>query len=144
MIVEMNLPGFGIPGIVGIILIAAGVIIFADTPLQALILILIILVVLGAALFFVLRFASKSRLSKHLVLEEAVQDDIRFSAGAGLDYQIGSEGIATSALRPSGTADFEGVKTDVVSASEFIPKNSTVVITKIQGNKIVVKQKPEQ
>lgn len=143
VIIEMNLPGFSIPGIIGVILLAAGVIIFADTPLQALILIIIILAILGAALLLVLRFASKSRLSKHLILEDSVQDDVRFSAGLDLDYYVGSEGTATSALRPSGTADFSGVKVDVVSSSEFIPKNSTVIITKIEGNRVVVKQKPE-
>ena len=142
VIIEMNVPGFGAPGIIGVILLVAGVIIFADTLLQALILIMIILVILGAALFLVLRFASRGRLSRHLVLEESVQDDMRFSTGADLDY-IGSEGIAITVLRPSGTADFNGVKLDVVSEGEFIPKNSRVIITKIEGNRVVVKQKPE-
>lgn len=143
VIIEMNIPGFGVPGIIGVILLTAGVIIYADTPLQALILIIIILAILGAALLLVLRFASRSRLSKYLILEESVQDDVRFSAGADLNYYIGSEGIATSALRPSGTADFSGVKLDVVSGGEYIQKNSTVIITKVEGNRIVVKQKPE-
>jgi len=44
-------------------------------------------------------------------------------------------------LRPSGTADFSGIKLDVVSDGEFIPKDTTVIINKIEGHRIVVKQK---
>jgi membrane-bound ClpP family serine protease len=80
-------------------------------------------------------------LAKHLVLSDSLGDDIKFSAGDDLSYFIGSEGTTLTVLRPSGTADFSGVKLDVVSDGEFIPKGSTVIINKVEGNRIVVKQK---
>lgn len=143
VIVEMFLPGFGAPGIIGVILLAIGIIMFADTPLQALVMIVIILAILGVALVLVLQSASKGRLSKHLVLNDSLNDSEGFSAVDDLNYFIGSEGVALTVLRPSGTADFSGVKLDVVSDGEFIPKGSTVIITKVEGNRIVVKQKPK-
>lgn len=142
VIIEMNIPGFGVPGIIGIVLLAVGVVLTADTLLQALIMILIILAILGVALTLVLRSVSRGELSRRLVLSDSLEEDVRFSAGDDLNYFIGSEGTAITVLRPSGTADFTGIRLDVVSEGEFIPKNSTVIITKIEGNRIVVKQKP--
>jgi len=144
VIIEMFHPGFGAPGIIGIILLAAGVILYAETLLQALILIVIILAILGIALVLVLQSATKGRLSKHLVLDASIDDDIKFSAFDDLSYLIGSEGIALTPLRPSGSADFSGVRLDVVSEGEYIPKGTTVYIDKIEGNRIIVKQKLTQ
>ncbi len=142
VIIEMLHPGFGAPGIIGIILLVAGVVLYAQSLLQALILIVIILAVLGAALTLVLQSASKGRLSKHLVLNNSIDDDVKFSGVDDLNYLVGSEGVALTVLRPSGTADFNGVRLDVVSEGDFIQKGSAVIIDKIEGLRIVVKQKP--
>ena len=82
------------------------------------------------------------RLVKHIVLESTVDDDVKFSAMDDLSYLIGSEGRTVTVLRPSGIADFNGVRLDVVSGGEYIPKGTIVYVDKIEGNKIVVKQSP--
>jgi len=143
VIIEMNIPGFGVPGIVGVILLAVGVILSVDSLLQALIMIIIILAILGVAPILILHSASKGKLSRRLVLSDSLENDVKFSAGSDLDYFIGSEGTTITVLRPSGTADFSGIKLDVISEDGFIPKNTTVIITKVEGNKIIVKQKPK-
>ena len=142
VIIEMFQPGFGAPGIIGVILLVAGIVLYAQSLLQALNLIMIFLAILGAALTLVLQSASKGRLSKHLVLNNTVDDDVKFSGVDDLSYFIGSEGVAITVLRPSGTADFNGVRLDVVSEGEFIQKGTAVIIDKIEGHRIVVKQKP--
>jgi len=140
VILEMHVPGFGLPGILGVILLVAGVILCARTPLQALIMILIILVILGLVLLVVYRSASKGKLSKNIVLTDSLGEDIPFSAADDLGYLIGSEGVTLTHLRPSGTADFSGVKLDVISNGEFIKKGSPVIVDKVRGNIIIVKQ----
>jgi membrane-bound ClpP family serine protease len=142
IIIEMLQPGFGAPGIIGVILLAAGIILYSKTVLQALIMIAVVLAILGAALALVLQSASKGRLAKHIVLESTVDNDVKFSASDDLSYFVGSEGKTLTVLRPSGSADFNGVRLDVVSEGEYIPKGTTVYIDKIEGNKIVVKQRP--
>lgn len=142
IIIEMLQPGFGAPGIIGVILLAAGIILYAKTVLQALIMIAVVLAVLGAALALVLQSASKGRLGKHIVLDSTVDDDVKFSAFDDLSYLVGSEGKTLTVLRPSGSADFNGVRLDVVSEGEYIPKGTTVYVDKIEGNRIVVKQRP--
>ncbi len=143
VIIEMHIPGFGVPGIIGVILLAAGVIMYASSPLEALIMIIIILAILGVALTLVLQSASKGQLAKHLVLNDSLDANASYSSIGDLSYFIGSEGKTITVLRPSGTADFSGVKLDVVSEGEFIPKDRGVIITKVEGNRIVVKQKTE-
>jgi membrane-bound ClpP family serine protease len=141
VVVEMFHPGLGAPGIIGAVLLLAGVILFSRSLLQALIMVVIILAILGMALTFVLQSASKGHLSRHLVLNDSLEADAGYTSSDDLNYFVGSEGKALTVLRPSGIADFSGVKLDVVSEGEFIQKDTEVIITKVEGHRIVVKQK---
>ena len=60
-----------------------------------------------------------------------------------LDHKItvGMEGRTVSRLAPGGKAIFENVTEEVFSQNEFIDENQEVIITKIEGNKIIVKLK---
>lgn len=140
VVVEMFHPGFGAPGITGAILILLAIVLIANTILQALILIIIVLAVLGVALSLVLQSATKGRLSKTLILNDSLKKESGFIGTEDLDYFLGKEGVTLSILRPAGTADFDGVKLDVVSEGDFIPKDSTVRIIKVEGRRIVVRQ----
>lgn len=140
VVVEMFHPGFGAPGITGAILILLAVVLIANTFLEALILIIIVLAVLGIALSLVLQSATKGRLSKTLILNDSLKKESGFIGTEDLDYFLGKEGVTLSILRPAGTADFDGVKLDVVSEGDFIPKDSTVRIIKVEGRRIVVRQ----
>lgn len=140
VVVEMFHPGFGAPGIMGAVLIVLAVVLIANTFLEALILIIIVLAVLGVALSLVLQSATKGRLAKTLILNDSLKKESGFIGTEDLEYFLGKEGVTQSVLRPAGTADFDGVKLDVVSEGGFIPKDSTVRIIKVEGRRIVVRQ----
>lgn len=140
IIVEMFHPGFGAPGITGTILVVLAIVVIVKTFIEALILIIIILAVLGVALSLVLHSATKGRLSKTLILSDSLKKESGFIGTEDLEYFLGKEGVAITVLRPAGTADFDGVKLDVVSESEFIQKDSKIRIIKVEGRRIVVRQ----
>ncbi|HOM02712.1 MAG TPA: NfeD family protein [Acetivibrio sp.] len=139
VIIEMFFPGFGFPGIAGLILLFAGVVLTAKTLTDVLVLLAIILVVLGIALAIILRSASKGRLSK-LVLTDSLEKQSGFEGTEDFSPFLDKEGVALTPLRPSGTAEFDGVKLDVVSEFDMIEKDSKVKIIKVEGRRIVVRK----
>ncbi len=138
VIIEMFNPGFGVPGITGVLCLIAGVILMASTPLEAIILVFIITVILGVALMVVFYLASKGKLSKRMVLSDKLNSESGFNGTEDLKYFVGKEGKALSVLRPSGTGEFEGLKLDVVSQGEFIQKGANIRVIRVEGRRIVV------
>ncbi|MDD2624636.1 MAG: NfeD family protein, partial [Candidatus Riflebacteria bacterium] len=57
------------------------------------------------------------------------------------DHLIGSEGVATSMLRPSGIAKINGDRYDVITEGEFIEKNTAIVVKKAEAGRIIVTAK---
>ncbi len=53
---------------------------------------------------------------------------------------VGESGVALSALRPSGTADFQGDNYEVFAKSGLIEAGKPITIVKISGAKIYVKE----
>lgn len=139
LIIEMFTPGFGFSGGIGLVLLVVGILVTASTPLEALVMFIILLALLGVVLTVILHSATRGRLSKTLILKDSLTKEEGFIGTEDLEYFIGKEGIASTALRPSGTAEFDGVKLDVVSQGEFIPKDSKIKVIEVSGRRIVVK-----
>lgn len=141
VVVEMHIPGFGASGIGGGALLIIGIVLTAKSLLDAFILILLVLLLLGLAMTVVLQSAAKGKLNKSLVLSHSLNKESGYIGTEDLEYFVGKEGKAITVLRPAGTADFDGVRLDVVSEGEFIQKGTEVLITSVQGRRIVVKPK---
>jgi membrane-bound ClpP family serine protease len=139
LIIEMFTPGFGVSGVIGLLMLVAGILITASSILEALIMFIILMVILAVVLAVMLRSAAKGRLSKALILNDSLNKEAGYIGTEDLEHFIGKEGITTTILRPSGTAVFDGVKLDIVSEGEFIPKGSRVKIVNVSGRRIVVK-----
>ena len=139
VVLEMYIPGFGLTGVTGGVLLIIGILLTAKSFMDALILIVIIMAVLGIALTLVLQSAAKGKLNKSLVLNDTLDKASGYIGTEDLDYFLGREGIAVTNMRPSGIADFDGVKLDVVTDGEFLKKEVKVKVIKVQGRRIVVK-----
>lgn len=137
--IEIFIPGFGLPGIAGILLLIVGVVLGASSLLEALVLILIILVILGLLTAIAMRSYTKGRLSRTpLVLHTELDHEAGFSSTKDMEYFIGRKGVTLTPLRPAGIADFDGVKLDVVSDSAFVEKGTPIQVTNVEGRRIVV------
>lgn len=147
VIIEIFNPGFGFFGIAGIILLLVGMVLRvtdngSGSPLlQLLLLILITAIVCIAAFIIMAVSAKKGWLSRtpFVMNESAVSKGI--TAGTS-DYTslIGKEGKTVSTLRPSGIAEIEGNRYDVVALGEFIDPDKAIRVESVEGVRIVVKE----
>jgi len=140
LIVEMFIPGFGVAGILGLLCTITGIVLASNTLMEAVVLVCIVLLILGVMLFIVVRSAKRGRLSKTLVLSDQLTEEAGYASSEDWSGYLGKEGITVTMCRPAGTAEFDGVKLDVVSDSTFIDAKKPVKVTTVEGNRIVVQQ----
>ena len=139
IIVEVFLPGFGLPGIGGIVLVGAGVVMVGMHfgSLTAVGTLLVIIAVLAVLVSWVLRQASRGGGKRSdLFLQE--RDDLR-TQQEDMKVLVGKSGTTTSVLRPAGIGDFDGVRLNVVTEGGFIEKDMPIEIVRVDGSRIVVR-----
>ncbi|MDI9505565.1 MAG: hypothetical protein GX246_05235 [Clostridiales bacterium] len=143
IILEMVLPGFGIPGISGIALVVIGIFVTGGTAAQMLTIAAVVLAVLIIALPFCLRAIAKGRFNKSRIVLKSVSVKKTATAASVTDL-VGKSGITQTMLRPTGIALIDGEKYSVVTGGEFVEKDRSVLVTEVHGNKITVKEEHTQ
>ncbi len=142
IILEAFMPGFGVPGVSGIVLeLVALFLTYSNYGLTiALLALLLVLSVIAVILSFTLRSAAKGRLSKSGVILNGRETSAEgYTANEDLSVFIGREGKTLSALRPAGIAEFDGVRLNVVSEGSFINQDVDVRIIRTDGSAVVVR-----
>lgn len=143
LIVEVFMPGFGLPGITGIVLeIACIILTYAGHgSMAALGVTLIILAVIAITISLALRSANKGRLSKSaVILTETESAEDGYVATRDMEVFLGKVGVTTTVLRPTGMAEFDGVKLNVQSDGEYIAKGENVRVDRVDGARVVVRR----
>lgn len=143
LVVEAMMPGFGLPGISGAVLLCIAIYL-TWTKYGALAGIggtIATLALAGISVTLTLRSASSGRLSRTaLVLKGSSSKEEGYAASDDLEGFLGMEGIALTVLRPSGIAAFGGRRANVVSRGEYIEKDAQVRVVQIEGARIVVQE----
>lgn len=139
------LPGFGVAGVLGILLIGAATILamVGNIPtlsdfFQAGLVLAAALVVTGAVVFAWLRHLPNSTRFTGLFLRHSTQAAQGFISAPMRPELIGKEGVAVTSLRPSGTARIGGERVDVVTEGDFLPAGASVVVVRSEGYRLVV------
>ena len=99
MVLEAFMPGFGLPGISGIILEVVAVVLtwMNHGPVAALGMTLIILSILAIAISMSLRSAANGKLSRSkLVLNDTESNEAGYRSTEDLDVLLGREGVTTT------------------------------------------------
>lgn len=134
-------PGFGVAGITGIILIAWGILLLAIDLTQATMALVVALVATVAVFFFGLKFFKKFNIWQKLTLNTRQNREAGYVAPQSeLILYVGKVGKAMTPLRPSGTAEVFGQRLDVVTEGGFIPAGTTIEIVRVEGTRIVVRE----
>ena len=137
--VEFYVPGFGVPGISGTIFAAAGIYLTGKNTSERIMVGVITIVIVVVMLVMSIFLFSKDFKSP-IKLDTDLNGKNIFIEEKDMEYLIGKEGVALTDLRPLGKGEFDGVKFDVVSDNYFIKKGTTLVISEIDNNKIIVKE----
>lgn len=144
------IPGFGIFGIAGIILMIAGLFLGLISDLSIVDWELISFAIIQLAAIFIstaiiiavlIKYLPKSSMFNKLILQDKVKEKSGYAAKEILFDLIGKAGVAYTDLRPSGIAVIDGKRIDVVTEGEFIDHETEIVVKYIEGSKVVVGKK---
>ena len=134
LVIEVFLvPGFSVPGIVGLILIGYGV--FKANMEYGATGAAVTLAVSAVAAVLLIRIALRSRAIKKFGLDYSQND---MTAIDDFSPLLGMAGTTASKLRPSWIAKLGDKRYDVVTDGEFIDENTPVTVTTVDGTRIVV------
>lgn len=142
IVLEVFLPGFGLPGISGISLLIASIALtwFNVNGLAALGVTIVCLAVVAIAISLALKSAAKGRLSKsNIILKDTESPEAGYTSARDMEVFLGREGVATTVLRPTGMADFDGVRLNVMTEGDFLPAETRVRIERVEGSRVIVK-----
>lgn len=161
MLIEMLVvPGFGIPGGLGIASFLAGLYLAlvgdpgtatAPTLWRAAYMLAasVLLMILGAWLLL-RHFPGTRPFGGRLVLRDSLERTSapKLEPESELEsdrpaVEVGARGTALTDLRPAGTADFDGEPVDVVTESRFVGAGTPVVLVSRRGYRKVVRPAPE-
>ncbi|MFA6770833.1 MAG: NfeD family protein [Bacteroidales bacterium] len=130
-------PGFGLPGILGLLSIIGSVVLafmeFGHTT--GLIVLGVVILILATCTWLLLR----SDTWKNISLSESISSKVDTNPEEK-GITVGAKGLAISRLAPSGKARFGNFDIEVWSQSGMIGNGSLLEIVEINGNKIIVKQ----
>lgn len=146
------LPGFGIAGLSGLLLLGASLIlasqdfVIPETPQEMKTLMTTLLVLTVSMLSFFVVAAVMSRyfgsmpVLNRLMLQPPVAavETPEGQASRSGEPAVGQVGVADSALRPAGRARFGHRMLDVMTDGEFIAPGSRVEIVRISGRRVLV------
>ncbi|HET9916940.1 MAG TPA: NfeD family protein [Candidatus Binatia bacterium] len=142
------IPGFGLAGIAGIVALLAGLSLSligggATWEFVALAMgrVLISVFLALAASLLLLRFLPRLPFGRQLILETGLGAGEGYASAPESDSKwLGKKGTSHSPLRPAGIAVIDGERVDVVSDGEFIDAGISIVVTRVDGNRIVVRR----
>jgi membrane-bound serine protease (ClpP class) len=142
------IPGFGIAGVLGIAALLAGLSLslvgagaVAGVVMDAVGRVALSLLVAIVASLVALRFLPRLPVGRRLVLATGLDTLEGYASAPPRDASLlGRAGIARSSLRPAGVAEIGGERIDVVSDGEMIEAGMPVIVTRVDGNRVVVRR----
>lgn len=138
------IPGFGIAGISGLLAILLSIGMSFATPQQALRSIVGALILTTILTFLGFRYLPRSRIGSPFILSTRQEKGAGYVAPQDMSWAEGKMGRTLTILRPVGTVEIDGLRFDAMSEGEYIEKNAEVVVIRVEGNKVVVREVPGQ
>ncbi len=132
------LPGHGISGLVGVLLILTSIVLAFGTVFVGLVETAIALTVAVALFFLALRWLPESAFMQRFAFAGAQSAGSGYLAAQPVVGLDGVEGIAQTYLRPAGAAILNGNRYQVQTDGEYIPAQTRIRVKRVEGAKIIV------
>ncbi|HUU84225.1 MAG TPA: hypothetical protein VM243_12045 [Phycisphaerae bacterium] len=163
LVVELFvLPGFGIAGVLGMILVVVGIFmsfvpsepgpwrVVPQLPAtweamkSGAMAMMTALVISVVAMWYLAKYLPETRLGNQLILSGEIARGQTIDAGATtiktVDLAPGDQGVALSVLRPAGKARIRDQVRDVVTEGEMVDKGAPIEVIDVSGNHVVVRR----
>ncbi len=149
LLIEMIvIPGFGVAGISGIILVVFGLyrLLLPDIPVGEevtdMAMFGLTIGIIGGLIGLILLFKlmTKTKFWKKLATPDVQDHERGYDTSLGLEDMVGQVGEADSDLHPSGWVTLDDKRIFVVSDGTFVEDGKKVKIIKVDGNRVVVRQ----
>lgn len=142
------IPGFGIAGVAGIGALLAGLSLSMigggaswEYIIRAVSHVVFSLLLALLASLLMLRWLPRLPVGRRLILETGLGTGQMYASAPESDISwLGKQGITISPLRPAGIAEIQDQRIDVVSDGEFIESEAPIIVTRVDGNRIVVRR----
>ncbi|MFD1926522.1 nodulation protein NfeD [Sporosarcina siberiensis] len=144
VIAEFFLPG-GIAGIFGSFAIIGSIIMAGGNPMHMAVSVLIALVIALTGMVIIMKFFGKKlHLLNKVVLMDSTDTESGYVSNINRTELLHRVAKTSTPLRPAGTIELDGERIDVVSEGSYIDRGKSVIIVKVEGSRIVVREPEEK
>ncbi len=140
LMVEATIPGFGIAGTSGVIIVILSIIMISNSILQGLLLLIGTAAIVALLLIIFIKLGWAKKYLKFFVLKTEQKNEEGYISNDKYTRYIGKKGIVVTPLRTSGTILIDDIKLDAVSEGEFINKDAVVEVLRTEGSSIFVRE----
>jgi len=132
------LPGHGLSGLVGVLLILTSIVLAFGTFMLGVIATSFSLIISISLFFLALRWLPQSAFLRRLAFAGAQTVSAGYVAAAPVLGLEGAEGVAQTYLRPAGVAIINGTRYQVQTDGDFIPSQTRIRVKRVEGVHIFV------
>ncbi len=140
LLIEAAVPGFGVPGIGGIISVVLSIILASGSPQTAILSLVISLTLTIIITIILVKYGARSPYLDKVILSTKQENSKGYISSKISKQYLGEEGMAITTLRPAGTIQIGDERIDAVSEGDFINKGDKVKVVKVQGSRVVVRK----
>jgi membrane-bound serine protease (ClpP class) len=143
LLIEIFVSSFGALGIIGFLMLIAGIVTAAPSLEVGLTAVLIGLVITAVIIWALIKYFGLKTSWNKLILQSSQKNDQGYISSEDRHDLLGQIGKTITPLRPSGYAQFDERREDVVSEGGRIPANVLVKVIQVEGTRVVVRQVEE-
>lgn len=139
LLIEMMIPGFGIFGLTGLLLLLWGIYDGLGGGPMAMITVMALSIVGVIVLWWIISVFPKTKVGDRLTLRLQSTKEKGYASHPDPTAWLGKIGVAKTVLRPVGTIVVDDTFLDVVTDGEFYEPGTEVIIVSVMGGRIVVR-----